>query len=204
MQVGAEALAHHALGVADAAGAVERKAGRQAVQDGAARLGGAQAGGLAAPDGGRFRQTPPVERHAGVEIGRAEAAAGIGDDDALDLHAGHAFGGVDREPDGGFGLVHVDDDAALDAARPLMADAEDAGAMGASAQHVRGLGRDQLGDQADHLGGADVEHAEDRALARRDRLHAGQTDGCAIMCALPCACVWAASRAAAASSVRRT
>ena len=77
---------------------------------------------------------------------------------------GHAFGGVHREADGGLGLVHVDDHAALDAARTLMADAEDAGAMGAAAQHVGGFGRDQLGDQADDLGGADVEHAENRAL----------------------------------------
>ncbi len=59
-----------------------------------------------------------VIRHrlaAGADLGvielRAEAAAAQIDDDALDLHARHAFGRVDREPDRILGLRHVDDGA---------------------------------------------------------------------------------------------
>ena len=58
-----------------------------------------------------------------------ETPARSGDDDAVDLNAGHAFGGVDRVADGALRLVHVDDEPVLDAERALMADAEHADAM---------------------------------------------------------------------------
>ena len=66
----------------------------------------------------------------------------------------------------------IDDRAALDAVRALMADAEHLAAMGAAAQRRRRLHRRQPRDQADDLRRADVEHRQDRALARRDLAHA--------------------------------
>ena len=58
MEIGAERVAHHALGIADAAGAVEREAGGQAVQDGAARAGPCAGWSPPAPGRCRFRDTP--------------------------------------------------------------------------------------------------------------------------------------------------
>ncbi len=64
-----------------------------------------------------------------VKCSEARRPPEAGDDDAVDLNAGHAFGRVDRLADGAFGLVHVDDEPVLDAQRPLVADAEHADAM---------------------------------------------------------------------------
>ena len=78
---------------------------------------------------------PPM-RDLGVEQLRAEPSAGRVEDDAFDLDAGHALGRVDGEPDRFLGGVHIDDGAALDAARALMPDAEDPAPMRASAQRL--------------------------------------------------------------------
>ncbi len=80
----------------------------------------------------------------------AEPSAGDGDDDALDLQAGHALGRVDRGADRALGLLHVDDDAALEAPGALMADAEDAAAMREAAA-LRGVGLEPGDDAGDFV-----------------------------------------------------
>ena len=74
--------------------------------------------------------------------------------------------------DGVFGRLEIDDRAAFDAARALVADAEHLAAMGAAAQRLGRLHRRQPRDQADDLRGADVEHRQDGALARGNLPHA--------------------------------
>ena len=103
---------------------------------------------------------------------RAEPPAGEVDDHRLDLDLRHPLGGVDGLADRAFGGLEIDDGAALQAERALVADAEDAGEVGAPAQRVAALHRLELGDEADDLARADVEHGKGRALARRQRLHA--------------------------------
>src|SRR5690606_41723112 len=71
-----------------------------------------------------------------------------------------------------FGRLQVDDDAALEAERALMADAEHAHLMRAAAQHVGVARRQQLRDEAHHLAGADVEHRQERALGGGEGLQA--------------------------------
>ena len=151
---------------------VQRIAGRQRMEHGLAgtdRMGrgsGQHALDVAVADG------------AGAQIDarrvmlRADAPAGQVDDDRLHLDLGHAFGRIDRGADRALGAVEIDDRAALQPQRTLMADADDTGDMGASAQSFIGLGRMQLGDQADDLAGADVEDRQRRALARGKRAHA--------------------------------
>src|SRR4029077_2551089 len=78
------------------------------------------------------------------------------DDDALDLLAGHFLGGMDGAADGIPDCLEIDDRAAADAARDLVADTEDAGP------------RLDPRDKAAHLGRADVER-RDQAAARRHR-----------------------------------
>ena len=106
-----------------------------------------------------------------LEMLRAEAAAGHVDDDRLDLDLRHPLGGVDRLADRPFGGFEIDDGTALEAVRALMSDADDAGEMGPSAQGGESLGRLELGDEADDLARADVEHREDGAPARGERFH---------------------------------
>ncbi len=60
----------------------------------------------------------------------------------------------------------VDDTAALQPERALMADADDAGEVRAAAQAFEGLDRVQLGDDADDLARPDIEDREGRALTR--------------------------------------
>src|ERR1700729_744226 len=83
-----------------------------------------------------------------------------------------------------------------------MTDAQHLAAMGSPAQRLRRLHRRQARDQADDLGGADVEHRENGALARRDLAHARserfQAHGWA-----PFLAVWVSAQALAASSVNR-
>ena len=133
---------------------------------------------------------------------RSEPPAGHVDDDAADLDAGHTLGRVNGQADGVFGRMKIDHRAALDAARALVTDAEHLAAMGAATQSLGRLHRRQARDQADDLGGADVEHGENGALARRDLTHAGgerfQAHGWA-----PFLVACAAVQALAASSVNR-
>ena len=105
---------------------------------------------------------------------RGNAAARGADDDAVDLHAGHALGGVDGEADGGLGLLHVDDLAGLHAARALVADAENAAAVRAAARGLAGFDRIEPRNKADDLARTDIQHGQNGALARRQRTHTRQ------------------------------
>ena len=93
-----------------------------------------------------------------LEMLAGKPAAGGRDNDAFDLDTGHAFGSVDRNANRGFRLLHVDDLAALHAARALMADAENPAAMRAATQRVGGFERHQPRDQARDLARAHIEH----------------------------------------------
>ena len=113
-----------------------------------------------------------VQRDVGAEAARGQAPARHVDDDAADLDARHALGRVNGQARGVLRRQEVDDLAALDAVRALMADAEHLASMGAPAQRLRRLHRRQAGDQANDLRGADVEHRQNGAFARRDLAHA--------------------------------
>ena len=135
MHGGAELVADQAARVADRVGAAERETGGQRVERAAPGRNAGMAGlehavHFAVGDG------MATDGDLGVEEVRADAAARIVDDDALHLHAGHAFGRVHRETDRALGGLHVHHGAALDAARALMTDPEDAAAMRAAAQHL--------------------------------------------------------------------
>src|SRR5215213_657186 len=75
-----------------------------------------------------------------------------------------------RLPNRPFRRLEIDDGAALEADRALMADADDARDVRAAGQCRETLDRFQLRDEADYLAGADVENGQRRAFARRERL----------------------------------
>ena len=82
----------------------------------------------------RVEQALDVGRHnsasgeieAGCEMGGGQPATGGGHDDLFEADAGHLFGLGDGGADGIFGGVGIDDDAGFEAARPLMAETDDA------------------------------------------------------------------------------
>ena len=107
-----------------------------------------------------------------IEMLRAEPAARQVDDDGLDLDLRHPLGRVDGLADGGLGGLEVDDAPPLRPSErwwpmPMMR-----ATMRAAAQRFDLVDGLQLGDEADDLARADVEHREGRALARRERLQA--------------------------------
>ena len=172
VQVDAELFTDHAFGVEHVAGGVERKGGRQRMQNGSARIG---------VRGRRcFENAMDIvlghglasQSRLGVEALRGQKAAGHVDDDAADLDARHALGRIDRQPHRMLRGLKVDDGAAFDAARTLMPDAEHLAAMGAATQRLRRLHRRQPRDQADDLRRADVENRKNGALAGRNLPHA--------------------------------
>ena len=171
MHVDGELAADQAARIEHAGHAVQCVTGRQRMEH---RLAGPQRMGRGM---GKHALDVPVADRAGAQIDagrvmlRGDAPAGQVDDDRLHLDLRHALGRVDRGTDRLLGAFEIDDRAALEAERALMADADDAGDMGAPAQPLIGLGRVQLGDQADDLAGADVENRQRRALARRERTH---------------------------------
>ena len=203
MKIEAEFVADHALRIAHVLGRVEPEGGRKRVQD--------CPPGLGVHRGRSFEHVVDVVFGDGLAAqlriravaARSKAPAGHVDDDAADLDAGHALGRVDGQAYGMLRRMKIDDRAALDAVRALMADAEHLAAVGATAQSLGRLHRRQARDQAHDLGSADVEHRENGALARRDLTHARserfQAHGWA-----PFLAAWASAQAAAASSVNRT
>ena len=86
-----------------------------------------------------------------------QPAGGDVDDQRVDRDPRHALGRVDGKPDGLLGRVEIDDDAGLDAARALVAEAEHLDAVRAAAQRLAVIARLQPRDQAADLGRADVE-----------------------------------------------
>ncbi len=169
MEVDAELLADHAGGIDDVVLRVEGEAGREGVQDrpalpevaAARRL--QHAVDLARTDGA-------AHRHVRLEMLRAEPSAGEVDDHRLDLDLRHPLGRMNGLADRDLGGFEIDDGAALEAGRALVADADDAREVRAPAQGFDLVHRLQLGDQADDLARADIEHRQGRALARGERL----------------------------------
>src|SRR5215213_407217 len=171
VEIDGEALADHAARLDDVGLGVEGIAGRQRMQDGAAGTQGVAARrGKDALHVGRSDRMADADR--ALEMLRAEPSAGQVDDHRLDLDLRHPLGGVDGLANRAFGGLEIDDGAAFQPERALVADAEDARQVGPPAQRVAVLHRQELGDEADDLARADVEHGKGRALARRQRLHA--------------------------------
>ena len=172
MKIDAEFVADHALRIAHVLGRVEPEAGRQRVQDCPPGLGVRRGGGLEHVMNVVLGDGLAAQLRVRAVALRSQPPAGHVDDDAADLDAGHALGRVDRRGARLLRRLKIDDRAALHAARALMADAENLAAMGAPAQRLGRLHRRQAGDQAHDLGGADVEHRENGALAGRNLAHA--------------------------------
>ena len=151
MHIDAQPLAVHAARVAHAAAAVDRVADRHGVDQFAVR--------------GLGRQMNLAQNAADIAIGhfvaadgdldaesvRGRVAAADADHDLLDPFAAHLLGGVDGGRQRVLGRLHVDDVAALDAARLLVADAD-------HAQLVVSL---DAGDEAADLAAAEVERRDD-------------------------------------------
>ena len=85
--------------------------------------------------------------------------------------------------DRALGLLEIDDDAGLDAARARGGEAEHLDRMRAPAQRLA-VARLQPGDQAADLGRADVEDADGHGAARAERLHARHAGRSVGVCAL--------------------
>ena len=202
MKVDAELGADHALGIAHVLGRVEPEGGRNRVQDRSSRLGVRASRSLEDPLHVLLADAFAVQRDVGAEAARGQAPARHIDDDAADLDARHALGRVNGQARGVLRRQEIDDLAALDAVRALMADAEHLASMGAPAQRLRRLHRRQAGDQANDLRGADVEHRQNGALARRDLAHARRERPEAHGWA-PFLAAWLSAHASAASSDKR-
>ena len=99
-----------------------------------------------------------LDRDRAGRVDALDVAAGDAGVDLRDLAAGHALGLEDRLLDRRHRRVDVDDDALLEAARRVRADADDVEAVGSDLAHDRG-----------DLGGADVEPDDDvgRSLGMR-------------------------------------
>src|SRR5208282_1537513 len=96
------------------------------------------------------------------------------------------------------GRLKVDDRAALDPVRALMADAEHLASVGSAAQRARRLHRAQPCDEANNFRGADVKNRQDRALACGNLAHARRERPEAHGCG-PFFGAWASAHSAAAS-----
>src|SRR5690606_21605173 len=88
------------------------------------------------------------------------------DDQRIDRQPGHALGRIHGQPDRLLGMVETDDDARLDAARTLVADADDLDAVRAARQPLALLARLEARDDAADLAGTDVENRDDAGAAR--------------------------------------
>src|SRR5690606_5061725 len=147
--------------------------------------------------------------YVGREALRREPPAREVHDDRLDLDLRHPLGGIDGLADRLLGRLQIDDDAALETERTLMADAEHAHLVRPAAQYVALAHGDELRDEADDLAGADVEHRQEGALARREGLEARRqavAQGAHMSASLALATGFffaASARAAAASAPRR-
>ena len=132
----------------------------------------------------------------GVKALRRQEAARHVDDNAADLDARHALGRINCEARRMFRPLKIDDGAALDSVRTLMADPKNLAAMGAAAQRAGRFHRRQSRDQTNDLRGAGVENRQNRALALRNLPHARRRRPEAHGCA-PFFGAWASAHAAA-------
>ena len=211
VQIDAERLADHAARVDDV------RSARRARSRSAARAGrrgrGARSWLLAAS---RTRCTSPSltgcrgRRPAASKCSRAEPSAGQVDDHRLDLDLRHPLGRVDGLADRAFGGLEIDDRRRPSARASAGGRCRGCAPGGCGRAACRGSpSAGQLGDEADDLARADVEHGQDRALARRQRLQAWRqavAQEAHVSTPLPRIGFFlsASARAAAASSVSRT
>jgi hypothetical protein len=158
MHVDAENVAVHRQRIANAALAVEREACRQRMEDEtilAQRL-------LA---GCRQHLLQVVELdflaaeidRCSVDVAGKTAGRQI-DDQALDRETGHALGRIDCQADDALERIEIGDRAGLDAARALVADADDFDVVRAAGENLALLARRQATDHADDLRRSDIEH----------------------------------------------
>ena len=176
MHVDAEFVAEHAERVANSPLAVEREAGRQRMQGRVLVRERLLRGGDQHPaQVGRVDLVAAEIDRGGIDVA-AQATGGDVDDERVDRHAGHALRRIDGEPHRALHGIEIDDDAALDAARLLVADADDLDAMGAPGEQLAALMRSELADHADDLRGADVEHRDGARPLERKRPQTRQTE----------------------------
>jgi len=155
-----QAAAEHAARIADSVVAVHRVVDRNRMDQVAVVAGGVFARQIEhAPDVG-VADFVAVDRHLDRHARRTRLAARDVDQNVVDALIRHLFGGVDRGADRGFGLVHVHHGAVLDAARPVMADAENPRIAVVAGTR----------NEAGNLGRADVERG-DGAVARAGFCH---------------------------------
>ena len=93
---------------------------------------------------------------------RLRFAAREVDGDVVYRFTGHLLGGMNGLPDGGFGGVHVDHNAALDPATDLVAHADNAG-DGCAMGDIVGRRPVDACDHAAHLAGADIQGGDQSA-----------------------------------------
>ncbi len=116
---------------------VEREAGRQRMQHRAARAQRLAARRLPERDGCPRSSTGGRATLTAAWKGcGAQPPAGEVDDHRLDFDLGHPLGRIDGQPDRLLGGLEIDDRAALQAARALVADADDLRRVGAAAQRL--------------------------------------------------------------------
>ena len=165
MHIHAQPVGDHAARLFHGGIAVEPVASWQRMKNRPARCDRMNRCGIHGPLDIPVLDRPPGGRDLRHEMLRADATARHGDDDALDRRARHPLGCIDCSPHHALGLVHVDDDAALEAARALVPNSQHAAAVRVPAHGFGGLHRLKSRDDAGDLGRADVEHGHDRTLA---------------------------------------
>ena len=172
VQVDAQLLADHAFGIEHVARGVERKGGRQRMQDGSSRMGVCRRRCLKNPVDVVLGHGLAAQRRVRAKALRAQEAARHVDDDTADFDACHALGRIDRQPHRMLRGLKIDDRPAFNAARTLVADAEHLAPVRPAAQRLRRLHRRQARDQADDFRGSDVKNRKNGALATRNLPHA--------------------------------
>jgi hypothetical protein len=149
MHLSAQMIAHHALGVANALGGIEREACWQGMENRLSLTG--RLGGCCFKDPMQIAisHRMAANLNPGLVMLRIEPTAGHIDDHAFHLHASHALSCIHCHTNCLFGLIHIHNCASFNAARALMANAQNAAFMGAPAQGLGGFHRNETGDQAD-------------------------------------------------------
>ncbi len=156
MELEAERLAAETARVDHPLGFIEREAERQGVDDAPPLSGGAAGAFLDQAVDVVIAHRPPADRPLQVEEAAFRAAAGQRDGHLLQPVLGPVLGLGHRRADHALRRIEIDDRPCLDPLRPLPAETG----------HPDLPVRRHLADQADHLGRADIQHAEGAAARR--------------------------------------
>src|SRR5579883_778483 len=208
MHLRAKLAADHSARILNLARLAERKAGRQRMQHGPAFLAAARGACFKHPVNIRLCNLAAGDMDLRLIKMRSKPAPRRINDHAFNLNSRHTLGGINCEPDRCFRRFEIDNRAGLNAARALMADADNAAPVRAPAQSIRLIARAEARDEADDFRSSNVEDRKHRAFARRQRRQAQRKRFCPhgrrpFALAALAALAAAAARPAAASSVNR-